>query len=657
MSSLGPTKPVKNSTLAAIGLDPAAIDRNADPCEDFYQFSCGNWVAKTKIPADKPIAMRSFVAIEDRNQEYLRDVLEKMRTNPGTDPVAKQLGAFYGACMDEAAIAKAGIKPVAPLVAAIKKVKDGKTLTAALATLHSHGIKALFALDPTEDFADATKVIASLDQAGLGLPDRDYYLIDNDQHKALRTAYEAYATALLVESGLKPDAAKAAATEILALETEIAKVSLDKVKRRDPKVVYNKIDRDGVAKLASHLDWNGFWKTIGLDTVKDVTVSSKEFFAGIDALVVKTKPEVWRNYLTVRMLDATAPILTKKLEDERFKLAQAMLGLKEQEPRWKRCIGHTDAAVGDSLGQVFVRDRFAGASKTAAEQQIAAINEEMKRNIDALPWMDAATKTKAHEKRTAVAFQIGYPNKWRTYSFKIDPKTFAANALVARRAETTRLLAKIGKPVDRDDWFMTAPTVNAYYNPLQNQMVFPAGILQPPFYAVDFAIPVNLGGMGMVVGHELTHGFDDQGAQFDAKGNMTNWWQPETERAFKQRTQCVIDQYSAYGLNGANTVGENIADIGGVKLALAAYRGLRSSAPETVIADGFTEDQQFFLAFGQVWCAKMRPEYEQMLITVDPHSPAKWRVNGTVSATPDFAKAFRCKAGAKMRPAKQCIVW
>jgi putative endopeptidase len=653
----GPQKPIKNATLASIGLDPEALDRKADPCDDFYQFSCGGWIAKTQIDADKPLAMRSFVAIEDRNEAYLRDVLEKARTNPGTDPVMKKLGAFYGSCMDEAAIDKAGIKPLQPLLAQINKVKDAKSLSAAIAALQAAGVNALFNFGPVEDSADATRMIAGIDQGGIGLPDRDYYLVDEAQNKALLGAYTELVTTLLVAAGHKADAAKQEAADIIALETEIAKVSKDKVARRDPKGTYNKIDREGVVKAMPHFQWDNFWKTIGLAKHKDVTVTSPEFLAGVDALIVKTKPDVWRNYLAVHTLNQLGAYLSKNIEDARFKLSQALTGQPEQRPRWKRCITHTEAALGDLLGQVFVRDRFAGASKTAAEEQVKAISAAMKANLDALPWMDATTKTKAYEKLGAMANYIGYPNKWREYTFKVDPKTFGANALAGRRNENAYLLAKVGKPVNRDDWGFPAQMVNAFYNPSQNKMMFPAGILQPPFYSVDFSIPVNLGGMGMVVGHELTHGFDDQGSQFDAQGNMKNWWQPETEKQFKQRTQCVIDQYSRYGLNGANTVGENIADIGGVKLALAAYRSLRASAPETVVADGFTEDQQFFLAVGQVWCAKTRPEFEKMLITVDVHSPPKWRVNGSVSATPDFAKAFRCKAGSKMQPQNQCVVW
>ncbi|HEY5928622.1 MAG TPA: M13 family metallopeptidase [Kofleriaceae bacterium] len=658
----GPTKSIKNTTLATIGLDPTAMDRTADPCADFYQFACGTWLKNTEIAPDLPIAMRSFVDIELRNEAYLYDVLEKARTSPGNDLLLKKLGAYYGSCMDEAAIAKAGLKPIAPVLAQIAKVKDAKSLSATVTMMQPLAMNPLFGFAPTEDFADATKMIGGIDQRGLGLPDRDYYINDDAKTKTVRAAYVEYATALLVEAGQKPDAAAKAAAEILALETEIAKISMDKVARRDPKAVYNKIDRDGVKKAMPHFEWDAFFKAVGHPKLTAITVESPGFLTGLDALIVKTPPATWRNFLLVYALDNAAPMLTQKLQDIQFKFQQTLAGAKEQRVRWKRCVTHTDNALGEALGQLFVRDKFPGNSKTAAEEQVHAIVAAMKQNLDALPWMDATTKQKAHAKLQKMAYQIGYPAKWREYTFKIDPKAFGANALAARKFEQARQMAKIGKPVDREDWSFSPPTVNAFYNPLHNKMVFPAGILQTPFYQLDHSIAVNLGGMGMVVGHELTHGFDDQGAQFDAVGNMTNWWQPETEKQFKQRTQCVADQYSAYDaggmkLNGKLTLGENIADIGGIKLALAAYRQLRSSAPDTDVADGFTEDQQFFLSFGQTWCAKMRPEMESMLVTVDPHSPPRWRVNGSMAATPDFAKAFRCKAGAKMRPAKQCVVW
>jgi putative endopeptidase len=655
-----PTKPVKNMTLADIGLDPGALDRTADPCEDFYQFACGGWIKKTEIDADKPLAMRSFVDIEERNYDYLHDLLEKSKPTPDTKAYMDKLTAFYGSCMDTAAIDKAGLKPIKPLLDTINKIKDTKTLSAAIIQLQAAGSNAVFGFGPTEDFANAQNVIAGLDQAGLGLPDRDYYL--KDENKPMRDAYAELVASLLVEAGHKPDAAKTEAADVLALETEIAKVSMDKVTRRDPKAVYNKIDRDAVTKLNPSFTWDAFWKAMGLPKYKDVTVTSKEFFTGVDALMTKTKPETWRNYLTVFAITDNAPFLSQKIEDEVFKLKQKFTGAAEQKPRWKRCVDRTTDGLRDLVGQAFVKDKFPGQSKQAAEEQVHAISAAMKTNIDSLPWMDDATKQKAKAKLDGMAYHIGYPKKWRTYSFKIAAKSFGANGLAARKAEVDYQLKKIGKPRDIDAWDIPASMVNAFYNPTHNKMVFPAGILQPPFYSVTSAVQVNLGGMGMVVGHELTHGFDDEGSKFDGVGNMADWWQAETEKKFNERTQCVKDQYSGYTiagvkLNGDLTAGENIADIGGVKLAYSAYKQLRSSAPETIVADGFTEDQQFFLSTGQVWCAKERPEFEKMLATVDPHSPPKWRIDGTLADNPAFAKAFRCKLGSKMRPQKACVVW
>lgn len=658
----GPSKPVTNSTLAAIGLDPNAIDRAADPCEDFYQFSCGNWIKTREIDADKPLAMRSFVDIEDRNLAYEHDLLEKLRTKAKRTPIETALGNFYGSCMDEAAIEKAGLKPIAPLRAVIDKVKDTKSLSAAVATLHAAGIGVLFAFAPTQDAKDAKMVIASMDQGGMGLPDRDYYLKDDEQSKKLRPEYEKLVTSILVEAGRKPDVAKSEAAAIIALETELAKVAKDKVERRDPTTMYNRLEKAGVAKAAPSFDWATFWKTTGV-TGDAITVGAPKFFEGLEPLLKSTKPETWRAYLTFHTIGKSSAFLTKKLYDITFEFTKSLTGQAEQLPRWKRCVQFTDGALGDYLGQAFVADKFAGKSKEAALEQIGAIRTAMKANLESLPWMDAKTKERAFKKLETMTYQIGFPNKWREYTFKVDAKSFGANGLAAQKFEQARQLGRIGKPDDRDDWYISAPTVNAYYDPSRNGMVFPAGILQSPFYSVEASIPVNLGAMGVVVGHELTHGFDDQGSQFDADGNLKNWWEPSTQKEFKGRTQCVIDQYSKYEVvgggkvNGANTVGENIADIGGVKLALAGYRALRSSAADTVVADGFTEDQQFFLGFGQAWCAKFRPDFEKMMATIDVHSPAKWRVNGALQATPEFARAFRCKMGAKMTPAKACVVW
>jgi putative endopeptidase len=657
-----PAKPVTTKTLAAIGINPDNLDRTADPCDDFYQFACGGYIAKTEIPADKP-RITSFDTISDKNLEWEKNLLEQAAAKPGDDPVLQKLGAFYGACMNEAAQAKTGLAGIRPLLAKVAQVKDAKSLGSTVSWLHEQGIGVMFVYGSEPDPGNVTHVIGNLDQGGLGLREKDYYIKDDDQTKKVRDAYKQYMSELLVDAGRSPaDAAKQADT-LLALETDIANVSKSKIERRDPKTMYNKIDLDGIKKQMPDFDWDGFLKAVGTPGQTDLDVGSPAFFAGLDQLITKTPANVWRDFLTVAILRTNANNLTKQTEDQEFKFRQVMTGQKEQLPRWKRCSAATDRALGDLLGQAFVKDRFPGNSKQAAEDQVHAIVAAMKANLGTLPWMDAATKQKAQVKLDAMAYQIGFPKKWKDYNFKVDKTQWTTDALAARKAANDRDIAKIGKPLDRDDWQMTASTVNAYYDPQLNGMVFPAGILQPPFYSVDASIPVNLGGMGVVVGHELTHGFDDQGAQYDAEGNLKDWWQPDTEKQFKQRTQCVIDQYSKYApepgvfLKGAQTVGENIADIGGVKLALAAYRSLRSSAPDTVVADGFTEDQQFFLGYGQAWCAKQRPEYAKMAVMTDEHSPARFRVIGALSATPEFSKAFSCKAGTKMRPANACVVW
>jgi putative endopeptidase len=655
-----PAKMITTTSLAAIGLDPDALDRQADPCEDFYQFACGGWMARTEIPADKSMAMRSFVDIDDRNRDFLHATLEKLRKDPGTDPVNRQVAAFYGGCMDEAAIAKVGLAPLAPLRATIDKVKDVKSLSAALAQLFAQGLGMLFALGPTIDSADARSMILELHQGGLGLPEREYYTNSDDASNKLRGVYEVHIATMLSKVGRRATA-KADAAAVLALETELAKLHKDKVAIRDPKGTYNKIDKAGVAKLMPSFDWAGMWNALGLAKIDGVTVTAPAYFAGLDKLLASTRPEVWRAYLTYHLVSRLAHV-SKELEDQQFELEKALSGQPQQEARWKRCVAATDHALGDLVGQVFVRERFAGASKKAAEDQIHAIVAAMQRNLATLPWMDAETKKKANEKLAAMEYLIGYPKKWRTYDIKIDPKRWAASSLAATKLNYHWALAQAGKPVERDLWQMSASTVNAYYDAQRNHMVYPAGILQPPFYSVDASIAVNLGAMGMVVGHELTHGFDDRGSQYDAVGNLTNWWQPQTEKQFKERTQCVIDQYSRYDagggkVNGKLTVGENIADAGGIKLAFAAYRALRATAPDAIVADGFTEDQAFFLAFGQAWCAKMRPEIEKLLVNTDSHAPPRWRINGTLSSTPDFAKAFRCAPGAKLAPTKPCEVW
>lgn len=655
--------PVVETRLESVGLDESAIDRGANPCEDFYQFACGGWLAKAEIPGDEAYWMRSFNEIEERNEAELRRILEEAAQAGDRDPVSKKIGAYYGACMDEPAVEAAGVKPIADLLAKARRVRDAKGVGALVTELHGRGIWALFDIAAAQDMKDATRVIAQLDQSGLGLPDRDYYLNEDDKSKALRKTYEEHVARMMRLAGAQEAAAKAAAADVLQIETELAKVSKTRVERRDPKGLYNKLDRAALAKASPDFPWDAYFQGLGRPDVKEVNVTSVRFFEGLSRLLKAAKPAAWQNYLAWHVVRSMAPALPKAFVDESFTLRAALTGQQEERPRWKRCVSATDGALGELLAQPFVKTSFPGESKPAAESMVSQISGAFAREVRALDWMDEGTKQRALAKLGAMAYLIGYPDKWRTYDFEVDPKAYAKNELASRAFDVRRELGKIDKPVDRDEWQMSPPTVNAYYDPQRNHMVFPAGILQPPFYSVKSAVAVNLGGIGMVVGHELTHGFDDEGSQFDAKGNLEDWWAKEVGAAFREKTGCVEAQYSAYEalpglkLNGKLTLGENIADLGGLKLAFMAYREMRKGAAEQTVAGGFTEDQQFFLAHGQAWCGKMRDEALRLMVQVNPHSPPRFRVNGPLANLPEFGEAFRCAPGAPMRPARQCAVW
>lgn len=654
---------VFKTTLDSIGLDGGAIDRSADPCQDFYQFACGGWVARTEIPGDEASWIRSFSEIARRNEAELRRILEEASKGAQRDEVTRKIGDYYAACMDEAAVESAGTKPVEDLLGKARRVRDPASIGAVLAELHSRRIWAVFDIAAAQDFKDATRVIANLDQNGLGLPDRDYYLKDDDKSKALRKTYVEHVERMMRLAGLAPAAAKAAAGDVMSVETELAKVSKTRVERRDPKGLYNKVSRAELAKLAPEFPWEAYFKGVGRADIQEINVTSVAFFEGMSKLLRSARPGAWQSYLAWHVVRSTAQALPKAFVDESFAMTSALSGQKEIMPRWRRCVRSTDLALGELLAQPFIRSSFPGESKEAAERMVHEISRAFAREVGLLDWMDAETKKRALAKLEAMAYLIGYPDKWREYDFAVEAKAYAKNALAARAFETRRDLAKIGKPFDRNEWQMSPPTVNAYYDPQRNHMVFPAGILQPPFYSVKSSIPVNLGGMGMVVGHELTHGFDDEGSQFDAKGNLEDWWSPKVGEAFKGKTSCVADQYAGFEalpglkLNGKLTLGENIADLGGLKLAFRAYRAMRQGAAEVTVADGFSEDQQFFLAHAQSWCGKMRDESLRMMVQTNPHSPPRFRVNGPASNMPEFGEAFQCKLGAPMRPEKTCAVW
>lgn len=659
-ASAAPSLPTKAVSLKEAGVMADIMDRSADACSDFYQLACGTLLKTAEIPADK-VAWGPASELGERTEAFLRATLEQAAKSGG-DEAQKKIGAWYGACLDEPAIEKAGTKPLKPLLDVIAKVKDGKTLYAAVIELHRNNVFPFFDIGSQQDFKDATMVIAGLDQDGMGLPDRDYYLQDDARMKEIRGFYQAHIEKMLTLAGDRPAAAKKAAEGILRLETAIAKLAQDKVDRRDPHKIYNKIDRKGLAAAAARFPWDDYFKKLGFPDILDVSVNSVPYFKGIDALMASEKPATFRDYLRWQLLASQANRLGKAFVAERFSFRSKLTGQKELEPRWKRCVKSTDGALGELLGETYVKAKFDAESKRLAEDLLKSVRAAMKAELGSLAWMDAATRAAAEDKLSRMNDKIGYPARWRTYDFEVG-KDYAANALASDRFELARTLRKVGKPVDRQEWLMTPPTINAYYDPSLNEMVFPAGILQPPFFSKGFIAAVNFGSTGAVMGHELTHGFDDEGSQFDGAGNLRNWWSEATQKQFEGQTQCVVDQYSAYDavpgvkLNGKLTAGENIADIGGVKLAYSAFKEARKARTEAFVSDGYSEEQVFFLAFAQSWCEKMRPEFLELMAKTNPHSPPHYRVNGVLADVPAFAEAFSCKEGTPMRPAKVCSVW
>jgi len=653
---------VEETTLNKVGLDQTAMDTKANPCQDFYQYACGGWVARTKIPADRTRWMRSFSEIYKRNEQALKTILETASSKKQTNPIMDKIGRFYKACMDEKVVEQAGLKPLKPLLKAIRRVRSRSSLAKAIMLLHEHRIWALFDIGATQDFKDATKMIVGLDQNGLGLPDRGYYIRKGAKADAIRKKYVQHVAAMLKLSGLSQRAATRGAKAVMKIETQIATISKTRVQRRDPKGIYNKVDRVGLKKLMPSFSWASYFKALGYPHLTQITVTSVPFFKGIEKLLHQTKANQWRVYLLWQLLHRMANALPKAFVQEHFKLVQALTGQKVQRARWKRCVSMTDGALGELLAQPYVQQHFTVQARQNARHLIMAISDAFAQRLTELAWMDQATKKSAAIKLHKMAYLIGFPSKWRHYDYAITG-TFAANVLAAKASDLQWKLGQVGKPVDRTLWEMTPPTVNAYYEPTKNQMVFPAGILQPPFYDPKAAVAVNLGGMGMVVGHELTHGFDDQGSQFNADGTLANWWTANVSKKFKVRTGCIVHEFGTYQavpgvkLNGKLTAGENIADLGGVTLAFRAYRALRAKAAKHLRANGFNEDQMFFLAVAQVWCSKVRPAMARLRARTDPHSPPRWRVNGTLRNVPAFAKAFSCHKGTFMNPNKICQVW
>lgn len=676
--------PVRHVSMADVGLDANALDRSADPCSDFYQFACGNWIRDTAIPGDQARWNRSFSEIQKRNEEDLKATLEGFAAPGGArSEDEKKLGDFYASCVDEAAIEGAGLGEVNALLGRVSALATSLELARAasapapterlpvlLADLHRAGITAFFSIGAGPDDKDATTVIAQLDQAGLGLPDRDYYL--EPKHAEVLAFYAEHVAAMMRLAGRSPEEAASAAKDVLALERKLAEISKSRVERRDPQGMYNRIDREGLVSRGHAFDYAAYLDalaakaenpSLGLTVPQKINVTSVPFFEKLDAVVGSATPTELAHYLSWHVVSTLAPALPKAFDEEHFRLVQRITGQKEQKPRWKRCVAAVDESLGELLGQSYVAKRFLPKSKADVRAMLRAIRGALDRRLPTLAWMDDATRAQAKVKLAKMEDLVGYPDRWLTYPFSVERAGYAGNLVRATRFAVERQLAKVGKPVDRGEWYMPPQTVNAYYDPNKNQMVFPAGILQPPFYSPKASLAVNMGAMGMVVGHELTHGFDDQGSQYDGDGNLKSWWQPAVREQFEARARCVDEQYGAYEVlpgvkqNGKLTLGENIADNAGLMLAYEALVALQADATERLVADGFDERQQLFLSLGQVWCSKATDELTKLRATTDPHSHPRWRVNGSVRNLAAFSEAFQCAEGTPMHPKSACSVW
>ncbi|HVP43736.1 MAG TPA: M13 family metallopeptidase [Terriglobales bacterium] len=648
----------------AHSFDLDAIDKAADPCVDFYQYACGNWMKLHPIPPEYP-SWGNFSVLHDRNQEILRQILEEAaKPDPKRSAVSQKIGDYYSSCMDERSADAAGARPIEAELKRIAAMKDKKDIATELVHLHLIDNNALFGFGSTIDYKDARQQIAAVDQAGLSLPDRDYYLKEDPKSKDIRDKYVAHVQKMLEMVGDKPDAAAAGAKSVLALETALAKASLDRTARRDPNNRWHPMSREQMTALAPGFDWQTYLTGLDAPRFERMNVGNPDFLKAVGGLLQSEAMESWRTYLRWKLVNQMAKYLSTPFVDEDFDFnGKTLRGTEKILPRWKRCVDYTDRDLGEALGQPYVDRTFGAEGKARTLKMVEAIERVMSKDLEGLDWMTEATKKRAFEKLHDITNKIGYPDQWRDYS-KYDVKRgdFVGNIERGRIFESRRDLNKIGQPVDKKEWGMSPPTVNAYYSSQHNDINFPAGILQPPFYDNNIDDAVNMGAMGLVVGHELTHGFDDQGRKFDGNGNLNDWWTPEDAKAFEQRASCIVDEYGSFSpiegehLNGKLTLGENTADNGGALLAYMALMDLLG-VKEPPKIDGYTAPQRFFIGYGQVWCQNVRPEYARMLVKVDPHSPGRFRVNGVVQNMPQFQKAFGCKAGQPMVRQNACRVW
>jgi putative endopeptidase len=667
LAALATSAQTDSTTKPAPGFSIDNIDKTLDPCVDFYQYACGNWLKKAEIPADQS-AWVSFVELDERNLVTLREILEKASANDsGRSPIDQKVGDFYSSCMDEKTVDAKGLDSLKPELDRISTVSDKATLIDAVARVHLAGPNPLFNFYSNSDLHNADQVIAYIDQGGLSLPDRDYYIKDDARMTEMRKHLVEEVTQMFTLAGQSPRQAAESAQTVLRIETALAKDSMDRTLRRDPKTRDHKMTREAAVALAPNFYLDRYFAATGAPSFSELNVSNPEFFKQVNGVLESESLDNLKIYVSWHLLRGAAPWLSQPFVDASFKMRQALTGQKEIQARWKRCVELTDNSLGEALGQKYVEVTFGPDGKQRMLKMVDALEQSLDTDIQGLSWMTEETKKQAKIKLQAIRNKIGYPDAWRDYSsLTVVRGDLLGNFLRANEFESRREIAKIGKPLDRKEWGMTPPTVNAYYSSSYNEIVFPAGILQPPFFDKKMDDAVNFGGIGLVIGHELTHGFDDQGRKFDPQGNLHDWWTPEDGKEFEKRVSCVADEYSSFvavddlKLNGRLTLGENTADNGGARIALMALERMIAedkTGKEGEKIDGYTPEQRFFLGFARVWCEKRRPESARMQVTTNPHSPGKWRVNGVVQNMPEFQQAWGCKAGQPMVSANACHVW
>ncbi len=653
----------------APGIDPSLLDRSVRPCDDFYRFACGGWIDRTRLPGDKARWSRAFDETRERNAWKLRAILEEQaegRIDP-QDRYGAQTGDLYAACMDEAGAEAGGLAELRAAWAPVEEVQDARSLGLALARLHGEGQPALFRFASMQDRRDSSQVIGAIAQGGLSLPDRDYYLDEEPRKAATRAAFREHLVRMFRLAGEEEEAAAGDAEAVLRIETSLAGSQWRRAEMREPERTYNRLDRSGIEQAAPRFPWGEYLAELGQGGLQALSVTTPRMLERVNELLATTRAGAWRAYLRWHLLSTLAEerALPRAFVEADFAFWSAWFtGQRALPPRWKHCVGLVDRALGEALGQAFVRRHFTGEARAKAQALVAGVEEAMGQRLSGLGWMDEPTRVQARLKLARVGNKIGYPDRWRVYDGVFLRRDSLARSLRAVSAfEAQRRIAKIGRPVERGEWNMSPPTVNAYWFPPLAEMVFPAGILQPPMYAAAAPDAVNHGAVGFVVGHELTHGFDDQGRKYDAQGNLADWWSPGVAKAFVERAACVERQYAGYTavddvrLDGRLTLGENLSDLGGLSLAFAAWQASRAGRPPEGEVAGFRPEQQFFLSAAQIWCEVASPENRRLRAVTDPHAPGRWRVNGPLSNLRPFAEAFGCRAGDPMVRAERCEVW